>query len=202
MTDIPEHLVQRAADARRGVLETGSLADALGSGDLAVDGGEDERLLQVIRAGSIQELRTQPTDKVNVWPHLLIIEFVAALCVFAFVTLFSIFMNAPLQELANPNKTPNPAKAPWYFVGLQELLTYFNPMVAGVLGPGMAAAGLIFLPYLDKNPSTRPEDRKFAVSFYAVFLSFWGVLSIIGAVFRGKGFQFTLPWKDGLFFDL
>jgi menaquinol-cytochrome c reductase cytochrome b/c subunit len=202
MTDIPDHLRQRAEDARYRAQEGDTLTDSLGSGDLAVDGGTDERLLSVIRAGSIQELRTQPTDKVNVWPHLLVVEFVAALCVFTFVTLFSIFMNAPLQELANPNKTPNPAKAPWYFVGLQELLTYFNPMVAGVLGPGMAAAGLIVLPYLDKNPSTRPEDRKFAVSFYTIFLMFWGVLGIIGAVFRGKGFQFTLPWKDGLFFDL
>jgi quinol-cytochrome oxidoreductase complex cytochrome b subunit len=174
------------------------------NGDSAAPGGEvpDDRLLEVIRAGSIKELRTKPTDKVHVWPHLLIIEFVAALIVFSFVVMFSIFVNAPLQELADPNKTPNPAKAPWYFIGLQELLTYFNPMVAGVLGPGMAATALILVPYLDKNPSTKPEDRKFAVSFFTLFLMFWAILSIIGAAFRGPGFQFTLPWHDGLFFDL
>ena len=94
-----------------------------------------------------------------------------------------------MDGLADPNKTPNPAKAPWYFIGLQELLTYFNPMVAGVLGPGMAATALILVPYLDKNPSTRPEDRKFAVSFFTVFLMFWAILSVIGALFRGNGAQ-------------
>lgn len=170
--------------------------------DIAVDDGIDDRVLQVIRAGSIKELRTRPTDKVHVWPHLLVIEFVAALVVFLFVVVFSIFVNAPLDVLADPNKTPNPSKAPWYFIGLQELLTFFTPMVAGVLGPGMAATALIVIPYVDKNPSTRPEDRKFAVAFYTLFLMFWAVLSIIGAAFRGPGFQFTLPWHDGLFFDL
>jgi quinol-cytochrome oxidoreductase complex cytochrome b subunit len=162
----------------------------------------DDRLLDVIRAGSIKELRTKPTDKVHVWPHLLIIEFVAALIVFTFVVVFSIFVNAPFQELADPNNTPNPAKAPWYCIGLQELLTYFNPMVAGVLGPGMAATALILVPYVDKNPSTRPEDRKFAVAFFTVFLMFWAILSGIGALFRGKGFQFILPWTTDPHFDL
>lgn len=200
MADIPEELRTRAAAALRDARAEDLPLDRAGL--VAGAAGGDDRLQAIIRAGSIQELRSQPTDKVNVWPHLLIIEFVAALVVFAFVVIFSIFVNAPLQELANSNKTPNPAKAPWYFIGLQELLTYFTPMVAGVLGPGMAAAGLIFTPYLDKNPSTRPEDRKFAVAFYSLFLMFWATLSIIGAVFRGKGFQFTLPWHDGLFFDL
>ena len=171
--------------------------------DAVSDGAApDDRLLDVIRAGSIKELRTKPTDKVHVWPHLLIIEFVAALIVFTFVVVFSIFVNAPFQELADPNKTPNPAKAPWYFIGLQELLTYFNPMVAGVLGPGMAATALILVPYVDKNPSTRPEDRKFAVTFFTVFLMFWAILSVIGALFRGKGFQFILPWTIDPHFDL
>ncbi len=200
MPEIPEELHARAAAALAEARAEEETLDRAGL--VAGAAGGDPRLQAIIRAGSIQELRSQPTDKVNVWPHLLIIEFVAALVVLCFVTIFSIFVNAPLQELANANKTPNPAKAPWYFIGLQELLTYFTPMVAGVLGPGMAAAGLIFTPYLDKNPSTRPEDRKFAVAFYTVFLMFWATLSVIGAVFRGKGFQFTLPWHDGLFFDL
>lgn len=162
----------------------------------------DPRLEEVIRAGSIRDLQTKPTDKVHTWPHLLVVEFASALIVFLFILLFSVFVNAPLQELADPNKTVNPAKAPWYFLGLQELLTMFDPQIAGVLGPTVIIVGLITIPYLDKNPSHRPEDRKFAVSFFTVFLMFWAVLSIIGIAFRGPGFQFTLPWHDGLFFDL
>lgn len=167
------------------------------------DGADiDDRLAEVVRAGSIKELRTRPTDKVHVWPHLLVVEFASALIAFLFVVVFSIFVNAPLQALADPNKTINPAKAPWYFIGLQELLTMFNPQIAGVLGPTVVIVGLITTPYLDKNPSCRPEDRKFAVTFFTVFVMFWAILSIIGALFRGPGFQFTLPWHDGLFFDL
>ena len=166
------------------------------------NGAVDERLAEVVRAGSIKELRTKPTDKVHVWPHLLVIEFVAALIVFLFIVVFSIFVNAPLQVLADPNHTLDPSKAPWYFIGLQELLTMFNPQIAGVLGPTVVIIGLITLPYLDKNPSNHPENRKFAVSFFTVFVMFWAILSIIGAAFRGPGFQFTLPWHDGLFFDL
>ena len=111
-------------------------------------------------------------------------------------------MNAPLLELANFNQTPNPSKAPWYFLGLQELLTMFHPMVAGVTIPGMGIFLLILAPYIDKNPSNKPEDRKFAISLMTVFLMFWAVLVIIGSFFRGPGFNFTLPWIDGLFFEL
>ena len=100
-----------------------------------VPGGHTQRLLTVVKAGSIQDVKATPVDKVHTWPHLLLIEFVAALGVTAFLLFFSIFVNAPLLELANPNQTPNPSKAPWYFLGLQELLTMFHPMVAGVTIP-------------------------------------------------------------------
>jgi quinol-cytochrome oxidoreductase complex cytochrome b subunit len=141
-------------------------------------------------------------DKVHTWPHLLAVEFVAALACLAFLTLFSVFVNAPLLELANINKTPNPSKAPWYFLGLQELLTMFHPMVAGVTIPGIGLVALILAPYTDRNPSNKPEDRKFAISIMTVHLMFWAVLVIIGTFFRGPGFNFTLPWRDGLFMDL
>jgi quinol-cytochrome oxidoreductase complex cytochrome b subunit len=130
------------------------------------------------------------------------LEFVAALVVTAFTLIFSIFVNAPLHELANLNETPNPSKAPWYFLGLQELLTMFHPMVAGVTIPGMGLFLLILAPYIDKNPSNKPEDRKFAISIMTVHMMFWAVLVIIGSFFRGPGFNFIFPWNDGLFFEL
>ncbi|MGH9271307.1 MAG: menaquinol-cytochrome c reductase cytochrome b subunit, partial [Ilumatobacteraceae bacterium] len=136
------------------------------------------------------------------WPHLLAAEFVASLACLAFTFVFSVFVNAPLLELANTNQTPNPSKAPWYFLGLQELLTMFHPMIAGVTIPGVGLIILIFAPFIDKNPSNKPEDRKFATSLMTIHLMFWAVLVIIGSFFRGPGFNFTLPWADGLFFEL
>ena len=126
----------------------------------------------------------------------------AALFALAFTLIFSIFVNAPLLELANFNETPNPSKAPWYFLGLQELLTVFHPMVAGVTIPGIGLFFLMFVPYIDRNPSAKPEDRKFAVSLMTVHLMFWAVLTMIGSFFRGPGFNFVFPWEAGLFFEL
>ena len=165
-------------------------------------GGHTQRLLTVVKSGSIQEVKASPVDKVHTWPHLLAAEFVASLVCLAFTFVFSIFVNAPLLQLANTNQTPNPSKAPWYFLGLQELLTMFHPMIAGVTIPGVGLIVLIFAPYIDKNPSNKPEDRKFATSLMTIHLMFWAVLVIIGSFFRGPGFNFTLPWKDGLFFEL
>jgi hypothetical protein len=165
-------------------------------------GGHTQRLLTVVKAGSIQDVKATPVDKVHTWPHLLAIEFVAALACTAFLFVFSVFVHAPLLQLANPNQTPNPSKAPWYFLGLQELLTMFHPMVAGVTIPGMGLFALMLAPYIDKNPSNKPEDRKFAIAIFTVFLMFWAVLVIIGSFFRGPGFNFVFPWKDGIFFEL
>ncbi|HEV2767396.1 MAG TPA: menaquinol-cytochrome c reductase cytochrome b subunit [Acidimicrobiales bacterium] len=164
--------------------------------------GHTQRLLTVVKAGSIQDVKAKPVDKVHTWPHLLVGEFVAALAITAFLLVFSAFVNAPLLSLANFNLTPNPSKAPWYFLGLQELLTMFHPMVAGVTIPGMGIFVLMFAPYMDRNPSQRPEDRKFAISLFTLFLMFWAILVIIGSFFRGPGFNFTFPWVDGVFFDL
>jgi quinol-cytochrome oxidoreductase complex cytochrome b subunit len=111
-------------------------------------------------------------------------------------------VKAPLLELADVNKTPNPSKAPWYFLGLQELLTIWHPMVAGVLLPGIALVLKILVPFVDNNPSTKPSDRKFAISLFTVYLMFWSVLVIIGSFFRGHGFNFVFPWNDGIFFEL
>ena len=220
---IPAHLLERSKAAK--AKADGGDASASGGGAVAVaekvgsiitttqtvgggvplgtgPGGHTQRLLTVVKSGSIQEVKAAPIDKVHTWPHLLIGEFGAMLACQAFLFTFSIFVNAPLLQLANPNRTPNPSKAPWYFLGLQELLTMFHPMVAGVTIPGMGVFLLILAPYIDRNSSNKPEDRKFAIALFTVFLMFWAVLVIIGSFFRGPGFNFTFPWREGLFFDL
>ena len=166
-------------------------------------GGHTQRLLTVVKSGSIQQTRAEAQDKVHVWPHLLMLEFASILSLMAFVTVFSALVKAPLLGLADVNATPNPSKAPWYFLGLQELLKMFNPMVAGVLLPGIALALLAIVPFIDKNPSKKPDDRKFAITMMTMFLMMWAVLVIIGCFFRGPGFNFTFPWdKQGIFFEL
>lgn len=214
---IPAHLLERAKAARTkaagsdagGAGEAVTAAPAGGTAVLtaappvaAGPGGHTQRLLTVVKSGSIQDVKATPQDKVHVWPHLLSIEFVAALALMAFVLVFSIFVNAPLLELANSNKTPNPSKAPWYFLGLQEMLSMFHPMVAGVLLPGIGLGGLAMAPYIDKNPSTKPEDRKFAVALFTMFVMACATLTIIGSFFRGPGQLFVFPWAQGLFFEL
>ncbi len=165
-------------------------------------GGHTQRLLTVVKSGSIQQTRAEAQDKVHVWPHLLVIEFAAVLVVTAAMLVFSALVRAPLLGLADFNKTPNPSKAPWYFLGLQELLTMFHPMVAGVTIPGMGLFLLAVAPFVDKNPSHAPTDRKFAISIFTLFLMLWAVLVIIGSFFRGPGFNFVFPWNNGIFFDL
>ncbi|MFM8531219.1 MAG: menaquinol-cytochrome c reductase cytochrome b subunit [Ilumatobacteraceae bacterium] len=211
---IPAHLLERSKAARAkdegGAVAVADKPSALvttapAAGGVPVGagpGGHTQRLLTVVKSGSIQDVKATPVDKVHTWPHLLAVEFVAALACTAFLFFFSIFVNAPLLQLANPNQTPNPSKAPWYFLGLQELLTMFHPMVAGVTIPGIGLFALILAPYIDKNPSNRPEDRKFATSSMTVHLMFWAVLVMIGSFFRGPGFNFVFPWRDGLFFEL
>jgi hypothetical protein len=165
-------------------------------------GGHTQRLLTVVKSGSIQQARAEAQDKVHVWPHLLAIELASILSLTAFVTIFSALVKAPLLGLADVNQTPNPSKAPWYFLGLQELLKMFHPMVAGVTIPGVALGVLAITPYLDKNPSNKPTDRKFAIIMMTIFLMMWAVLVIIGSFFRGEGFNFVFPWNKGIFFEL
>jgi hypothetical protein len=215
---IPAHLLERSkaakskADGGGAVEAAGTAAPAAAGAATAVaaapaapvatgPGGHTQRLLTVVKSGSIQDVKAVPQDKVHTWPHLLVVEFVCALFVTAFILIFSVFVNAPLLELANFNETPNPSKAPWYFLGLQELLTMFHPMVAGVTIPGMGMFLLILAPYIDRNPSMKPEDRKFAISLQTVHLMYWAVLVMIGSFFRGPGFNFIMPWSDGLFFE-
>jgi hypothetical protein len=228
---IPAHLLARSRAARERAQGGGGGAGAAGAGGGGGEGGgaapavaaaatataaaaaaplpvgpagHTQRLLTVVKAGSIQDVKATPVDKVNVWPHLLAVEFLSALLMTAFLLVFSAYVKAPLLALANVNLTPNPSKAPWYFLGLQELLTMFHPMVAGVTIPGIGLGLLAATPYIDKNPSNKPEDRKFAISLMILFMMFWAVLVIIGSFFRGPGFNFILPWRQGVheIFDL
>lgn len=211
---IPAHLLERSKAAKTkasGEVEAAPAAAAAvaGGGGVATavaatptgPVANTQRLLTVVKSGSIQDVKAVPQDKVHTWPHLLVVEFVCCLFVLAFILIFSVFVNAPLLELANFNETPNPSKAPWYFLGLQELLVLFHPMVAGVTIPGMGMFLLILAPYIDRNPSMKPEDRKFAISLQTVHLMYWATLVMIGSFFRGPGFNFIMPWSDGLFFE-
>jgi hypothetical protein len=166
------------------------------------EGVRTQRLLTVVKARAIQQVKTEPTDKVNTWPHLMLAEFSALLAVTGVLVILSIILQAPLLDPANFNATPNPSKAPWYFLGLQELLSYFDPQIAGVTVPTIVGLiGFMAIPYVDRNPSTKPSDRKFAIMLYTLFMAGSATLTIFGVLFRGRGFNFAYPWQDGVFFD-
>ena len=161
-----------------------------------------QRLLAVVKPEAIQKIERQPMDRVNTWPHLMAAEFVALLVVMAALTIFSVVVDAPLRQLANFNQTPNPSKAPWYFLGLQELLRYWHPQVAGVTVPTVVIIGLFAAPFIDRNPSTNPDDRKLAIVLFSFFVISSALLVIIGMFFRGPGFNWVFPWEGGIFFEL
>ena len=170
--------------------------------DFAPEVKVTQRLLTVVKAKPIQKPVAEPVDKVNTWPHLMLPEFVSLMAMTAFLIFLSAILQAPLLEEANPNVTPNPAKAPWYFLGLQELLSYWDPQIAGVMIPLVLGVVLwMAFPYIDRNPETHPSKRKFAIMFYTFFLAGAGVLTIIGVLFRGPGWNWTYPWIDGIWFD-
>ena len=165
------------------------------------------RLLALVKQDAVVRVQKEPDDTVMVWPHLLAIEFFAAAMISIFMLFMGIFVNAPLEELANGNVTPAVAKAPWYFVGLQELLAYFHPTVAGVLVPTVVLVGAAVIPYVDRGPrgdggSSRPSDRKAGVMLFTFFAIAGLVVTFIGAFFRGPGYAFALPWVTGLHFAL
>lgn len=136
--------------------------------------------------------------EVHVWPYLMRIEFLAAIIVTLVLTIWSITLNAPLEEPANPNLTMNPAKAPWYFLGLQEMLVYFDPWIAGVVMPTLIIFGLMVIPYIDANPLGNGyytfRQRRFAIlTFGFGFLVLWLSMIIIGTFIRGPGWMWFWP---------
>jgi len=164
---------------------------------IEVDGANDGRrvrLLGVVDRQSVTAEERLTDDTVFTWPHMLVRHVVVGLGVAATVLALGVAFAAPLKELANPNVTPEPAKAPWYFVGLQELLSYFDPLVAGILVPSGFLAVLMLLPYIDRNPATEATHRKLAISIFVIVMVVAVVLTVIGLAFRGPGWQFIPPW--------
>jgi quinol-cytochrome oxidoreductase complex cytochrome b subunit len=154
------------------------------------------RLLALVKQDAVVRVQKEPDDTVMTWPHLLAIEFLAAAVISIFLLLMGLFINAPLEELANGNVTPAVAKAPWYFLGLQELLAYFHPAVAGVLVPTLVLVGAALIPYVDRGnlTTTRPSERKTAVVLFSLFCVLGLTVTFIGIFFRGPGYSFVIPY--------
>jgi hypothetical protein len=133
----------------------------------------------------------------HVWPYLVRVEFLAAIIVTIILFVWSITLNAPLEEPANPNLTMNPSKAPWYFLGLQEMLVYFDPWIAGVVMPSILLVGLMVFPYVDSNPLGNGyytwKQRKFATGMFLWGFFMWIILIIIGTFIRGPGWIWFWP---------
>ena len=139
-------------------------------------------------------------DRVLVWPDLVYSELIALILCSALLLVWAIVLRAPVEQPADPNVAPNPAKAPWYFLGLQELLVYFDPWIAGVLLPGLIVMGLICVPYMDKNPRGNGyytfKERPFAVSMFILgFMMLWVLLIVFGTFLRGPNWNFFGPYE-------
>jgi hypothetical protein len=144
--------------------------------------------------------KLESDDRVLVWPDLVYSEFLAALVCMVILIVWSLAVKAPLEEPANPARTPNPSKAPWYFLGLQDLLVYFDPWIAGVVLPGMIITGLILIPYCDPNPRGQGyytlRERPFAVAVYMFgFIAMWVAPVIMGTFLRGPNWNFFGPYE-------
>ncbi len=139
-------------------------------------------------------------EKVDVWPHLVKREYIAAAATVIFIMIWSVLQDAPLEAIANPNVTTNPSKAPWYFVGLQELLVYFDPWIAGVVMPGLIIVGLVAIPYIDTNPKGVGyyawKERPFANTLFMLGVVMWFALIFIGYACRGPNYAWYWPWES------
>jgi hypothetical protein len=139
-------------------------------------------------------------DKVHTWPHLVRAEFLMSIGVILLLLVWSLLVDAPLEEPANPTRTPNPSKAPWYFLGLQEMLVFFDAWHAGVVLPSFIILGLMVIPYIDINPKGNGyycwKDRKWElITFFVGFHILWVSLIIIGTFLRGPGWNWYWFWE-------
>jgi quinol-cytochrome oxidoreductase complex cytochrome b subunit len=155
-------------------------------------------LMELVK-GTKPTVGQQPDDMVFTWPHLLIRELTLFLVVVALLLVAAFIFNAPLEEMANPNHPPNPAKAPWYFLGLQELVSY-SAIVGGVVVPGVIVAVLALVPFIDRKRVGIgvwfSKDRALANGIFMTFMIIMLILIIIGMYFRGPNWGFVVPWES------
>jgi menaquinol-cytochrome c reductase cytochrome b/c subunit len=143
-------------------------------------------------------IRDDSEDEMVVsFPEFVFKEFIAAVAMTVFLLIVSIWIQAPLLGIANSGMTPNPSKAPWYFLGLQELLSRFPPLMAGVAFPTFVIVLMILVPFLDRNPSRRPAERKVAIILFALYAVITVGLVLTGTFFRGHEFNFDWGWVLG-----
>src|SRR5476651_1114083 len=151
-------------------------------------------------AAGMGPIEKAESDRVWVWPDLVYTELICLILCSVLLIVWSIFLKAPLEQPANPANTPNPSKAPWYFLGLQEMLVYFDPWLAGVVLPGLIIAGLIAIPYVDKNPKGNGyftfKERKAEISIFLFgFAVLWVSLIVLGTFLRGPNWNFFGPFE-------
>src|SRR5258706_2626804 len=151
-------------------------------------------------ADAVQEKKRPVDDKVHTWPHLVRGESLVTISFVPVLVLWALLLDAPLEEPANPTRTPTPSKAPWYFLGLQEMLVYFDPWHAGVVLPTFIIIGLMVIPFIDINPAGNGyytyKDRKYEIlTFFFGFHVLWVSMIIIGTFFRGPGWNLFWPWE-------
>jgi len=180
----PEALVTIGAPAQSAPLNT-----------VAASPDKTYGLMEVVTGKPIFETITpeEEEDAVFSYPYAFFREAIALMVTVTSIMAISLFFHAPLEELANPAKTPNPAKAPWYFLGLQELVSH-SALLGGVVAPALMVLALLAIPYFDRNPSRRPSDRKWAIWLFTIFVVANLVLIVIGTFFRGPGWAFIPPW--------
>jgi cytochrome b/b6/petD-like protein len=140
------------------------------------------------------------SDRVWVWPDLVYTELISLIVCSVILILWSVFLKAPLEQPANRSVTPNPSKAPWYFLGLQEMLVYFDPWLAGVVLPSLIIVGLIAIPYVDKNPKGNGyytfNERKTEITVFLFgFVILWSSLIVLGTFLRGPNWNFFGPFE-------
>ena len=166
----------------------------------------NDRLIQELESdpklAKTHHRKTEPwrpgwAREIHVWPYLVRIEFLVTLIVTVILFVWSILLNAPLEEPSNPNLTMNPSKAPWYFLGLQEMLVYFDPWIAGVVMPSIIMIGLMVFPYVDSNPLGNGyytiKQRRVSLWMFGAGFLMWIVLIVIGTFIRGPGWIWFWP---------
>jgi hypothetical protein len=139
-------------------------------------------------------------EKTWVWPDLVYTELLVMVVGLIILVVWSLLLKAPIEEPANPARTPNPSKAPWYFLGLQEMLVYFDPWLAGVVFPSLIIVGLMAIPYIDTNPKGNGyftfKERKVEISIFLFgFLILWVLLVTLGTFLRGPNWNFFGPYE-------